>query len=368
MLSRFKLYLKNFDWIIFSAVLLLVTFGLVEIYSVALGQGSLDLLNFKKQLFFAGSGLFLLFVFTFIDSFFLKSLNKYLYLLGILTLVAVLIFGETIRETKGWFTIFGFGLQPVEFVKIILILSLASYFSGLATRVKTAHHFFASILLAFALIGLVLLQPDFGSAMILGAIWLIMLLAAGFNKKYFFIIAIGALILFIVAWFFLFEPYQKERILNFPGAAQNSQESGYNITQSIIAIGSGGLTGKGVGFGSQSQLKFLPEAQNDFIFAVISEELGFLGVALVLGLYFIFFFRCFRVLRKINNDFGIYFLLGATGLIFIQMFINIGMNLGLVPVVGLPLPFISYGGSSLISLLLLVGIIENIIIKSKTSY
>lgn len=368
MLSRFKLYFKNFDWIIFAVVLLLVTFGLVEIYSVALGQGSLNLLNFKKQLLFAGIGFSLLFIFTFIDSYFLKSLNKYLYIFAILILVAVLIFGETIRDTKGWFNLFGFSLQPVEFVKIILILSLASYFSGLATRVKTARHFFGSALLAFALIGLIMLQPDFGSAMILGAIWLIMLLAAGFNKKYFIMIGLGALVLFVIAWFFLFKDYQKERIINFSSSNKNTQESGYNIAQSIIAIGSGGLTGKGVGFGSQSQLKFLPEAQNDFIFAVISEELGFLGVFMVLGFYFIFFFRCFRVLHKINNDFGIYFLLGATGLIFIQMFINIGMNLGIVPVVGLPLPFISYGGSSLISLLLLVGIIENIIIKSKISY
>ena len=369
MLSRFKLYLKNFDWIIFAVVMLLVVFGLVEIYSVALGQGqgSLNLLNFKKQLLFSGIGFFFLFLFTFIDSYFLKSLNKYIYAFSVLILIAVLLFGETIRDTKGWFNIFGFGLQPVEFVKIVLILCLASYFSGLATRVKTARHFFGSAILAFVLIGLVLLQPDFGSAMILGAIWLIMLLAAGFDKKYFILIGVAGVILFTIAWFFLFKDYQKERIINFSNADTNSQESGYNIAQSIIAIGSGGITGKGVGFGSQSQLKFLPEAQNDFIFAVISEELGFLGVSLVLAFYFIFFFRCFRVLKKINNDFGIYFLLGATGLIFIQMFINIGMNLGIVPVVGLPLPFISYGGSSLISLLLLVGMIENVIIRSKIS-
>jgi rod shape determining protein RodA len=368
MLSRCKFYLKNFDWIIFAVVLLLVVFGLVEIYSVSLGQGDPNLTNFKKQLLFAGCGFFLLFVFAFIDSYFLKSLNKYIYILAAVTLVAVLIFGETVRETKGWFNFFGFRLQPVEFVKIALILSLASYFSKLATRVKTVRHFLGSAALAFVFIGLVLLQPDFGSAMILGAIWLVMLLAAGFNKKYFIMIAVGGIILFVIAWFFLFQDYQKERIINFSGNTENSQESGYNIAQSIIAIGSGGLTGKGVGFGSQSQLRFLPEAQNDFIFAVISEELGFLGVSLVLGFYAIFFFRCFHIFRKINSDFGIYFLLGTTGLIFIQMFINIGMNLGIVPVVGLPLPFISYGGSSLISLLILVGITENIIIKSKISY
>jgi len=368
MLNHLKVYLKNFDWILFAAVFLLVVFGLVEIYSVALGQGSLNLLNFQKQIIMAGVGFFLLFVFALIDSYFLKSLSRYFYLLALIVLSAVLIFGSTIRGTKGWFSLFGFGLQPVEFVKIVLILFLASFFSTLATKVKTARHFLVSALSALILVALVLFQPDFGSALILSAIWLVMIMAAGFDKKYFLIIGLTAVILFVIGWFFLFKDYQKERILNFSNPGANAQESGYNISQAIIAVGSGGLIGKGVGFGSQSQLKFLPEAQTDFIFAVIAEELGFLGVSLVLVFYLIFFIRCFKVLPKINNDFGIYFLIGAGGLIFIQMFINIGMNLGIMPVVGLPLPFISYGGSSLVSLLILVGIIENIIIKSKISY
>jgi len=368
MFNRFKVYFHNFDWLIFAAVVLLVSFGLIEIYSVALGQGSLNLLNFKKQIFFAGLGFFLLFVFTFIDSHFLKSINRYLYILGFLVLVSVLVFGQTIRGTKGWFSLAGFSLQPVEFIKIILIIFLANFFSSLATRVKTSRHFFSSALFSLGLIGLILLQPDFGSALILSAIWLIIVLAAGFKKKYFVFIALALVIVFTLSWFVLFKDYQKERISTLFNPSANALESGYNISQSIIAVGSGGLTGKGVGFGSQSQLKFLPEAQNDFIFAVISEELGFLGVLLVLSFYFIFFFRCFRVLGKINNDYGIYFIIGALGLIFIQMFINIGMNLGIVPVVGLPLPFISYGGSSLLASLILVGMIENIIIKSKISY
>lgn len=368
MLNRFRTYLKNFDWIIFAAVLLLVTFGLVEIYSVALGQASGNLLNFKKQLIFSGLGFLGLFLFSFIDYRFLRSLNRYFYALAVIILIAVLFLGQTIRGTKGWFSFFGLGLQPVEFVKIVLILFLAKYFSNLATKIKTTRHFLTSALGAAVLIILVIFQPDFGSALILGAIWLIMILAAGFNKKYFIIIGLASIVVLSISWLFLFKDYQKERVLNFFNPGANALESGYNISQAIIAVGSGGLTGKGVGFGSQSQLKFLPEAQTDFIFAVIAEELGFFGVILVLGFYFIFFFRCFSVLKKINNDFGIYFLLGAAGLIFIQMFINIGMNLGIMPVVGLPLPFVSYGGSSLVSLLILVGIVENIIIKSKISY
>ncbi len=368
MLNRLKFYLKSFDWIIFATVILLVSFGLIEIYSVALGQETLNFLFFKKQLLFAIVGVVLLFVFSFIDSYFLKSVNRHLYLFALVILIAVLIFGDTIRGTKGWFSIGGFGLQPVELVKIILILFLANFFSNLATKVKTTRHFLLSAFSALALIILVLFQPDFGSALILGAIWLVMVIAAGFNKKYFIVVALIAIFLFFTSWTLFFQDYQKQRVMTLFNPAANSLESGYNISQAIIAVGSGGLIGKGVGFGSQSQLKFLPEAQNDFIFSVVAEELGFLGIGLILGFYFIFFSRCFMVLRKIDNDFGIYFLIGATGLIFIQMFINIGMNLGIMPVVGLPLPFVSYGGSSLISLLILVGIIESIIIKSKIRY
>jgi rod shape determining protein RodA len=368
MLSRIRLYLKNFDWLIFIAVVLLIAFSLVEIYSVALGQEKVNLLNFQKQIIFFGLGIVLLFVFTFIDSYFLKSLSWYFYVLGAILLGIVLIVGATVNGTKGWFNIFGFGLQPVEFVKVILILFLANYFSGLATKVKTSRHFFISAISVFFLIFLIMMQPDFGSGLILAFIWIVMVIAAGFPKKYFIIIGLSALIIMTISWFFLFKQYQKERVMTFLNPSANSLESGYNSAQAMIAIGSGGLTGKGVGFGSQSQLKFLPEAQTDFIFSVISEELGLLGILLMLGFYTLFFFRCFINLRKVGNDFGIYFIIGAAGLIFIQMFINIGMNLGIMPVVGLPLPFVSYGGSSLLSLLMLVGIIENIIIKSKISY
>ena len=141
---------------------------------------------------------------------------------------------------------------------------------------------------------------------------------------------------------------------------------GYNVSQALIAVGSGGITGRGVGFGSQSQLKFLPEAQNDFIFSVIAEELGFLGTGLVLLIYLILFSRLLLVVRKMNDDFAIIFILGAMVLIFIQMFINIGMNLGVVPVMGISLPFVSYGGSAILASFILMGIIENIIIKSKS--
>ncbi len=368
MWSRIKLYLKEFDWLLLAAVVLLSAFGLMEIYSVALGQGNVNLLNFYKQSLFVGIGLVLLFTFSLLDYRFLKSLRRYLYVFGILILVAVLFLGSDIRGTRGWFYIGGFGIQPVEIIKTILLIFLAGYFADLATRVKTLRHFLISAVSTGLLMLLVLLQPDFGSALMLGSIWLVMVILAGFPKKYLLVVAGVALVVLIISWSFFFKPYQKQRVMTFLNPGENALADGYNISQAIIAVGSGSWYGKGVGFGSQSQLKFLPEAQNDFIFAVIAEELGFLGVSLVLFFFALFFHRCLVAVKSLSNDFSIYFVLGAAGLIFIQMFINIGMNIGIMPVVGLSLPFISYGGSSIFSLFILVGIIENIIIKSKINY
>jgi rod shape determining protein RodA len=156
--------------------------------------------------------------------------------------------------------------------------------------------------------------------------------------------------------------------LTFFQPSYDPLDQGYNVAQAIIAVGAGGMTGRGIGFGSQSQLKFLPESQTDFIFAVIAEELGFLGVSLVVILFATFFMRALVKLRHINNDFGIYFVLGALSLIFVEMFVNIGMNIGLLPVVGISLPFVSYGGSGLVSSLAIVGIIESIMIRTKINY
>jgi rod shape determining protein RodA len=191
---------------------------------------------------------------------------------------------------------------------------------------------------------------------------------SGFKRKYFAVIFAIFAIVFTVAWFLFFKTYQKERILTFFNPGENSLEQGYNVSQAMIAVGSGGIMGKGVGFGSQSQLKFLPEAHTDFIFAVISEELGFFGVSLIILFFAVFLFRSLAILKKVRNDFEAYIIIGISGLIFVQMFINIGMNLGIMPVVGIALPFVSYGGSSIIASFILAGIIENIAISAKLNY
>ena len=365
MLNKIFVYLKNYDWIVLASIALLIIFGLAEIYSIALSNEDLHLLNFKKQIFFAVFGMFLLFFISFLDYYNLRSFSLYFYIAAVLLLIAVLIFGEEIKGTTGWFNFGFFNLQPVEFVKIFLLIFLARYFSKVSVKLNPLKYLIISGLATAALIGLVLLQPDFGSALILFALWGIMVYISGFSKKYILIIVLILLLVFSCGWFFFFEDYQRDRIITFVNPGANPLEAGYNVTQAIIAVGSGGITGRGIGFGSQSQLKFLPEAQNDFIFAVIAEELGFFGVFLVISFFSIFYFRVMSHVGKIKDDFGIYFILGAVSLIFLQMFINIGMNIGLLPVVGLPLPFVSYGGSAMVSSLIMVGILESIIIRSK---
>lgn len=365
MFNKIFTYLKNYDWIIFASIVLLIIFGLSEIYSIALSNEDLHLLNFKKQILFVVLGMFLLFFISFLDYYNLRSFSLYFYIAGVLLLIAVLLFGETIRGTTSWFNFGFFNLQPVEFVKIFLLIFLARYFSKASVKLNQLKYLIISGLATATLIALVLLQPDFGSALILFALWGIMVYISGFSKKYILIIFLILLLVFLGGWFLFFEDYQRNRIITFLNPEANPLVEGYNVTQSIIAVGSGGITGRGIGFGSQSQLKFLPEAQNDFIFAVIAEELGFFGVFLIISFFSIFYFRLIRHIGRIKDDFGIYFILGAVSLIFLQMFINIGMNIGLLPVVGLPLPFVSYGGSAMVSSLIMVGILESIIIRSK---
>jgi len=368
MQSRFVEYLKNFDWILFSATILLVCFGLAEIYSIALSNESLGMINFKKQAIFIGLGILLIFAISFVDFLNFRSFANYFYIAGVILLLAVLFLGKTVKGTTGWFEFGSFSMQPVEFIKIILIIFLARYYSGVSIKLNPLKHLFFSGLGVLVFVALVLMQPDFGSALLLFFLWSGMIAVSGFKKRYLLGIVMILLVVFASGWFLFFKDYQKQRLITFVNPSADPLVQGYNVNQAMIAVGSGGLVGRGIGFGSQSQLKFLPESQNDFIFAVISEELGFLGVSLVISFFGIIFFRLIKAAKTIKNDFGVYFLLGACTLLFIEMFINIGMNIGIMPVVGISLPFLSYGGSAIIASMLIIGICENIIIRSKFKY
>jgi len=368
MLNKIFYNIKRIDWLLFFNVLFLVLFGLAAIYSTTLNieGGSQEI--FYKQLLFFAVGLILFFFFTFFDYRHLGNFYKLIYFISIISLVVVLLFGQKIRGTTAWIGIGGFLIQPVEFVKIGLIIFLSKYLSNHAKEFVFLKHLFITGGAALLILGLIGLQPDLGSGMIIFGTWLGMIFFTNLPRRYFFYLIIGLLILGILAWFFVFADYQKERILTLFDPGRDPLGSGYNVTQSLVAIGSGQFFGRGLGLGSQSQLNFLPEQQTDFIFSVVSEELGFIGSSLILIFFIIFFYRLIIIIKNSYDNFGSFLLLGFLISFFIQFLMNVGMNVGLMPVAGVPLPFISAGGSSLIASLISVGIIQSIIIINKESY
>ncbi len=362
MLNLQKLSPRSFDWQLFTGVILLVLMGMAAIYSVDLSRGS-DLFFFKKQLFALSVGLVFLFVAATSQHTLWRYLAKWWYLFTLLLMTSVLIFGQTIRGTKGWFSLAGISFQPVEMAKIGLILMIAYIISRFGRRFDKALFFFGTGIVTLLLLGLTMLQPDLGSAVLLGAIWFGMVWAAGARRLYLILLTGSVIFVAVMGWFFFLKPYQKDRLANFINPGRDPLNSGYNVTQSIIAVGAGKLFGRGLGFGSQSQLRFLPEAQTDFIFSVIGEELGLAGVVAMLVLFALIFWRLLLIIAKSNDDFVAATATGILILFSAQLFINVGANLGLLPITGITLPFVSYGGSSLVINLLLVGILESMMVK-----
>jgi rod shape determining protein RodA len=370
MIKQIQYFLKM-DWLLFLSALFLSFWGLSVLYSIALGQGAItqgDLWSsvlVRKQVIALIISVILFFVASF-SSYKLFFIYSRYFIFGIfIVLIGVLVFGSDMRGTKGWIALGGFNFQPVELAKLIIIISLAKYFTNHAKYLKQFRQLIISGILTLIFILLVLAQPDFGSAMILLSIWIGMMFSIGVPKKYLAMLGVVFVILAILGWFFALKDYQKNRIEVFINPQSDALGSGYNVTQAIIAIGSGQLFGKGLAFGSQSQLKFLPESHTDFIFAVIAEEMGFVSVVLFLFLFMFIFYRLIRIGKSSADDFGYLVCVGITISIFAQMFINIAMNMGLAPVTGLPLPFVSFGGSSLIMTFIMLGIAQNIYIKAR---
>ena len=305
---------------------------------------------FNRQIIWVLVGFFVFFVFSFMDFRFLKRTDVlvFIFLLTSLILLTLFILGNVSHGAKSWFSFGYFSFQPVDMMKLVLVLILAKYFSRRHVEIRDIKHIFISLFYAFIPLILVLLQPDFGSAMIVFFIWLGMVLVSGISKTHLFIVfAFGALI-FVSFWFFVFAPYQKARISNFINPLADIHGTGYNAFQSTIAVGSGEIIGKGLGFGTQSRLKFLPQPQSDFVFAAYAEEWGFIGSFLILLLYGLVIWRILYSATLGAHNFEILFGMGIAIFFMSHILVNIGMNLGLMPVTGIPLPFMSYGGSHLL--------------------
>ncbi len=332
--------------------------GLLAIYSVSFENPGFN--NFKRQVLFVILALIIFGIITRINYGIWENYAGVFYFLGIVLMVLVLFFGEAKHGTVGWLGGFNYHLQPVEIIKVAFILIVARYFSKLKPTDKRLRHIFISGAYCLLPVFLALRQPDFGSAAVIVGIWLIILLIWGIKKRQAIFLVIGAFFISLLSWLILLQPYQKERVYTFLNPGSDPSKSGYHVIQSITAIGSGGIYGKGLGYGSQSQLHFLPEAHTDFIYSVIGEELGFIGVAILLMGFAFLFWGIYRIARKSIDNFGRFIVAGALGLFFIQFAVNIGMNIGIFPITGLPLPFVSYGGSSLLTGLFLLGIVFNI--------
>lgn len=354
-------FLKKFNWLLISPAVLLTLLGFLSIYSVSLGRG--DFLNFKKQLLFFVLSLILMIFLSFSDLRFLRNNSPFifgLYIFSLILLACLLFLGVESRGIRAWYKIGPFSFDPVFLSAIILVIVLSKYFSTRHIETKRFQPILFSLLYLLIPFLLVLFQPDLGSALILVAVWLGIIIFSGIKIRHFLVLFLVFLLLFVLAWNFWLKDYHKERIITFLKPDIDSQGISWNINQSKIAIGSGGWFGKGIFKGSQTQYGFLPEPHTDFIFSSLAEETGFFGVFVLLALMGLLFWQIIRITFTSNDNFTRLFAAGFGFLFFSQSFINIGMCLGLLPIIGIPLPFVSYGGSQLLAFYLGLGILEGL--------
>ena len=352
--------IKKLDWPLFIVTMLLLVFGLASLFSLTLNQDAIAIDRFEKQLVITLVGTVIMLGMSVLDFRYLKDLSWIWYVLGLLLLGAVLLWGVTQRGTTGWLVLGPFTFQPVEFVKIVFVIFLSKFLADSYYHLIDVHRLILFIVFVSLPVGLVILQPDFGSAFVLMACALGYLFFIKTRKSLLIGMIIAMIGLALVSWFFLFQDFQKERILTFIDPARDPLGRGYHVTQSMIAVGSGQFFGRGLGQGTQSQLKFLPERETDFIFAVIAEQLGFVGVVLVMAFLAFLLYRLIVISLRATDPFGSLFCLGLVLIIALHILINIGMNIGIAPVTGLPLPLVSYGRSSVLSILIALGIAQSI--------
>ncbi|HSX41228.1 MAG TPA: rod shape-determining protein RodA [Candidatus Saccharimonadales bacterium] len=356
---------RNFDWILFGLAGLLTVIGLIVIYSTSFkAVDQITPVDAAHQLIFAGISVVAMVLIARMDYRGWSKVTWLLYLGMIISLVAVLVLGKTALGATRWINFGFFQFQPSEFAKLVLILVLGKYFSDNYDFLDNPRHLIVSLIYTLIPVGLVLAQPDLGTAMVLLIIWAAMALVAKMRFSYLaalFGLAVASIPVIIPH----LKPYQRARLAVFLNPTADPLHTGYNVVQSTIAVGSGQLFGRGLAAGSQSQLNFLPSQHTDFIFAVLAEKLGFVGAMLVIVLFVGLLLRGVVIAARAEDRFGMLVAAGIVTMLLFHIFINIGMNVGLLPVTGIPLPFISYGGTSLLISLLAVGLLESIAVRRR---
>ncbi len=337
------------DLLLTLPVILLLSLGILVIYS------SDPQLAFQ-QLAFSIIGLFLYGLLSQVEYSSYKHYAKFFYIVSLILLLVVFIVGIETRGSTRWIQLVGIQFQPSEFAKPVLIICLAKFWS---THFTTWKNIGMSFLLILPIFGLIFKQPDLGTAITILAIWLTMLIGSNISFVKLLIMGIASLVVTPISWIFL-KNYQKDRILSFLSPTQDPLGVGYNVIQSMIAVGSGEFAGRGLGRGTQSRLRFLPEFRTDFIFASIAEEFGFAGSVIVLILCGLLVGRSLMVINQASDKFGSLLVFGVMGMLFFQVAVNIGMNVGLLPITGITLPLLSYGRSSLLTTLISLSFIASV--------
>jgi len=357
---------RYFDYWLIGAVAIVIIFSVAMIDSSIAGNPELIENNaVERQILFAGIGFVIIILTTLFDYHLWSTVGKVLYVFIAIFLGIVAFGGEAAFGSARWLDV-GFAVvQPSELAKITIIVVMADFFAKNQERMKEISWIIRSAILTISLVALILLQPDLSTSITLLVIWAALLFASGLQVKHIILFVILGIILMIVAYPFL-EPYQRARITNFfftnPDASFGEE---YNVNQALITVGSGGLLGQGYGQGTQVQLRFLKVRHSDFIFSAISEELGFVGAVLLMLLMFFIIYRIMYNARLARDSYGALLCYGVGTLIAFQTVINIGMNLKLLPVTGLPLPLVSQGGSSLLSVMLGIGLVESVAARQK---
>lgn len=353
-------HLKKFDWLLMGAVLLLMMLGLISLFSLA-GAGSSPF--FHRQIIWAAIGLCMLIGASFIDFriFRTQSIIVFMfYLLAVILLVVLFVVRLKVRGVASWLNFGFFAFQPVELTKLTLIILLAKFFSKRHIEIYRIEHLIVSGMYAAIPTFLVLVQPALGSSIVLVAIWISVVLFSGMKLRHFVLLLLLFSVFSYGLWHVGLKPYQKARITTFLDPYADPKGAGYQMIQSMIAVGSGRVWGKGLGYGSQSHLNFLPEAEADFVFAAFAEEWGFVGTAAIIMLLSIILWRVLSIGSVSVDNFSRLYTLGFAASLFTQSFIHIGANMGVLPITGITLPFVSYGGSSLVAMLVGIGIVQNI--------
>jgi rod shape determining protein RodA len=352
-----RVQLREIDWVLTALIVANTLVGILLIYSASFYSGG----GYAwKQLLWMAAGLVVFFLTISIDYKVWMAFAPYLYGLFLFFMAGLFLFGRTVAGSRSWIRVAFVGGQPSELAKVVVLLLLARVFSEYRAPYATTGMIALCLALVGVPMGLILLQPDFGTAMCFLPILFGVLILAGLTKKTLAVLLLGSVLLGTVGWNFVLKDYQKKRIETMINPAQDPRGAGYHILQSQIAIGSGGLTGKGYLKGTQSRLRFLPARHTDFIFAVLGEDFGFAGIFVVMAAYFAMLARMFKSVGQSRDRSGIYITFLASSLIAFQFLVNILMIVGLLPITGIPIPLLSYGGSSLLATYFALGLIVNV--------